>query len=52
MILQSTSGHIFKEKHSLKEYMHPNVHCSTVHSSQDMEVVSIDRRNIYRQRNR
>ena len=25
------------EKHSLKGYMHSNVHCSTVYNSQDME---------------
>ena len=35
-----------KDKSSnLKRYMHPNVHCSTVYNSQDMEAnyVSIDR---------
>ena len=26
-----------KEKHNLKRYMHPNVHCSTVYNSQDKE---------------
>ena len=25
------------EKHGLKGYMHPNVHCSTVYNSQNME---------------
>ena len=32
-----TPGHISREKHDLKGYMHPNVHCSTVYNSQDME---------------
>jgi len=26
-----------EEKHDLKGYMHPNIHCSTVYNSQDME---------------
>ena len=26
-----------EKKHGLKVYMHPNVHCSTVYKSQDME---------------
>ena len=26
-----------EKKHDLKGSMHPNVHCSTVYSSQDME---------------
>ena len=30
-------GHISGEKHDLKGYMHPSVHCSTVYNSQDME---------------
>ena len=29
--------HIFREKHSSKEYRHPNVHCNTVYNNQDME---------------
>ena len=29
--------HISGQKHDPKEYMHPNVHCSTVYNSQDME---------------
>ena len=31
-----TPGHICREKHGLKGYMHPNVHCSDVYNSQDM----------------
>ena len=30
-------GHIPKEKHNSKIYMHPNIHCSTIYNSQDME---------------
>ena len=30
-------GHISKEKHNSKIYMHPNIHCSTIYNSQDME---------------
>ena len=30
-------GHISRENHNLKRYMHPNIHCSTVYSGQDME---------------
>ena len=26
-----------REKHGLKGYMHPSVHCRTVYNSQDME---------------
>ena len=29
--------HIAKEKHCLKGYKHPSVHCSTVDSNQDIE---------------
>ena len=25
-----TPGHLSAEKHGLKEYMHPSVHCSTI----------------------
>ena len=32
-----TPGQIPREKHGLKGYMHPNVHCGTVYNSQDME---------------
>ena len=31
------SGYIYKEKHGSKGYMHPNVHCSVVYNSQDVE---------------
>ena len=30
-------GHISGENHNSEEYMHPNVHCSTIFNSQDME---------------
>ena len=33
-----TPGHIVAEKHNLKGHMHPNVHCSTVYNSQDMDI--------------
>ena len=29
--------HISREKHDPKAYMHPDIHCGTVYSSQDME---------------
>ena len=32
-----TPGHIAGENHNLKRYMHPNIHCSTIYNSQDME---------------
>ena len=32
-----TPGHIPRENHNLKIYMHPNVHCSAVYNNQDME---------------
>ena len=40
-----TPGHISGENSNLKRYMHPNVHCSTIYNSQDMEVtkMSIDK---------
>ena len=40
-----TPGHLSREKHDPKGYMHPNVHCSTVYNSQDIEAteMSIDR---------
>ena len=40
-----TPGHIPKEKHKLKGYLHPSVLCTTVYISQDMEAtqMSIDR---------
>ena len=38
-------GHISKENHGLKGYMHPNVHYNIVYNSQDMEAayMSINR---------
>ena len=32
-----TAGQISGEKHALKVYMHPNIHCSTIYNSQNME---------------
>ena len=32
-----TTAHISREKHDLKGYVHPSVHCSTIYSNQDME---------------
>ena len=32
-----TAGHISGENSNSKRYMHPNVHSSTIHNSQDME---------------
>ena len=41
-----TPGHLPRENHSLKRYMHPSVHCSTVYNIPHMEanLMSIDRR--------
>ena len=39
-IIQSsnpTPGPISRENHNLKRYMHPDVHCSAIYNSQDME---------------
>ena len=33
-----TSGHISRENHNSKRYMHLNVYCGTIYNSQDMEV--------------
>ena len=40
-----TPGHIFGENSNSERYMHPDVHSSTVYSSQDVEatIMSIDR---------
>ena len=40
-----TAGQISGEKHALKVYMHPNIHCSTIYNSQSIEAIlmSIDR---------
>ena len=32
-----TLGHVFRENHNLKRYMHPNVYSNTVSNSQDTE---------------
>ena len=32
-----TPGYISREKSNSKRYMYPNVHCSTIYNSQDME---------------
>ena len=32
-----TTGHIPWESHNSKRHMHPNVDCSTIYNSQDME---------------
>ena len=37
MIQQSHSEAYINEKHGSEEYIHPNVHCSIVYNSQDME---------------
>ena len=38
-----TYGYIFKETQNtnLKEYVHPYVHCSIIHNSQDMEAAQV-----------
>ena len=41
MTLQPHFWAYTQRKHNLKEYMHPNVHFSTVYYSQDMEAVSM-----------
>ena len=32
-----TPGHLSRQNYNLKSYMHPYVHSSTIHKSQDME---------------
>ena len=32
-----TPRHIPRENHNWKTYMHPNVHCSSIYKSQNME---------------
>ena len=34
-----TPGHISRENHNSKRYMNPNIHCSTIYNSQDMETI-------------
>ena len=36
-----TCGHISRQNYSSERYMHPCVHSSTIHSSQDMETTQI-----------
>ena len=36
-ICNPTPGHISRQKHDLKGYTHPNVHCITVYNRQYME---------------
>ena len=37
-----TPGNITGENHNLKRHMYPDVHCSTMYNSQDMEEMSTD----------
>ena len=37
MTQQSPPGHILRENHNSKRYMHPNAHCSTIYKSQGVE---------------
>ena len=37
MTQQSHSSHVSGRKHDSKRYMHPCIHSSTIHHSQDME---------------
>ena len=30
-------GHISRENHNSKRYIHPSVHCSTIYNNQDVE---------------
>ena len=41
IIQQPHTGHISGENHNSKRYMQPNVHCSTIYHSQDMEATCI-----------
>ena len=34
-----TPGHLSRENHDSKTHMYPNVQCSTVYNSQDMEAI-------------
>ena len=36
-----TPGHLSRENHNFKRHMHPNVHCSTIYNSQDMEETKV-----------
>ena len=37
MICNPTPGHTSGQNYNFKRYMHPKVHSSTIHESQDME---------------
>ena len=37
MACDPTPVRVFREKHNLKRYIHPDVHCSTIYSNQNME---------------
>ena len=37
--INSIPGHRSTENHNLKRCMHPNIYCSTIYNSQDMEAV-------------
>ena len=41
MTQQSHSGHIPRENHNSRRYMHPNMHCSTLYNSQDTEATKM-----------
>ena len=41
MIQQSLSWAISEENHNWKRYMHPNVHCTTIYNSQNLEVIKM-----------
>ena len=43
--LRAATWHIFGESHKSKRYIHPNVHSSIIHNSQDIEATKIS---IYR----
>ena len=38
-----TTGHIPWESHNSKGHMYPNVHCSTIYNSQEMEATYMTR---------
>jgi len=41
MIQQPLSWAISRENHNWKRYMHPNVHCTTIYNSQNLEVIKM-----------
>ena len=36
-----TLGHVFRENHNSKGCMYPDIHCSTIYNSQDMEATKL-----------